>query len=205
MHTKDFDYYLIECDFSGGVPRLAVDDEYNSSGLAFISFNTLMPSDFIAHLCFGPPVPSQPRLVDGLSLEGACRVFSKKIVDSCKSHSINNLQFIPTVIRGKRDEEFEDFYIAHILQRIASFDKERTQFERISRITGAWIDIEKIVLDHKLLSEIPLENRLIYVAKEHPSFILYHKTIVDIIMSVNPEGIIITPVDEWYDGIQFDR
>jgi hypothetical protein len=39
------------------------------------------------------------------------------------------------------------------------------------------------------LSKIPLEERLVYVAKENPAFIVYHKSIVDIIMSVEPEGI----------------
>jgi hypothetical protein len=44
----------------------------------------------------------------------------------------------------------------------------------------------------------------VYVSKEACKFILYHKSVVDIIMAVNPEGIVFTPVEEWYDGQQFD-
>lgn len=29
-------------------------------------------------------------------------------------------------------------------------------------------------------------------------FILYHKTMVDIMMSTNPDGLIFIPIEEWY-------
>jgi len=37
-----------------------------------------------------------------------------------------------------------------------------------------------------------------------PKLAVYHKSIVDIIMSVEPEGVCFTPVEEWNDGSQFD-
>jgi hypothetical protein len=88
---------------------------------------------------------------------------------------------------------------------MAFFDEEKTEYDYIGELTGEWGDIEKIVLDKGKLAEVPLEDRLVFVSKENPAFIFYHKSVVDIIMSANPEGIVFTPVEEWYDGIQFDR
>jgi hypothetical protein len=80
---------------------------------------------------------------------------------------------------------------------MAFFDEEKTEYDYISEMTGAWQDIEKIVLDKEKLAAVPLEDRLVFVAKEDPAFILYHKSVVDIIMAANPEGVVFTPVEEW--------
>ena len=70
---------------------------------------------------------------------------------------------------------------------------------------GSWDNVEKIVLDKKALEKIPLNKRLVFVSKEHSRFELYHKTVVDFIMQVKPEGLFFIPVDKWYEGIQFDQ
>jgi hypothetical protein len=88
---------------------------------------------------------------------------------------------------------------------MAFFNENDSVFGRISMVTGEWKGLKKIVFDKEKLATVPLEERLVFVAKENCAFIFYHKSVVDIIMSANPEGIVFTPVEEWYDGIQFDR
>ena len=205
MKTNEFDYYLIDSICFGDVPLLQDDEEFDPSGVGFLSQNRMVSPDYVAHITFGPPIPPKPRLSDAMSLRGDCRVFSKKIHDVLNKHEIKGLQLVPTVIRGKRDEEFDNYWITNIYQEMAFFNEEESKYGRISRITGEWKDIEKIVLDREKLATVPLEERLVFVSKENCSFILYHKSVVDIIMSANPEGIVFTPVEEWYDGIQFDR
>ncbi|MDR2870589.1 MAG: hypothetical protein LBV04_09070 [Deferribacteraceae bacterium] len=65
--------------------------------------------------------------------------------------------------------------------------------------------ITKLILDKEILSNIPLEKRLIFSLQEDCSKYIYHKSMVDAIMATNPEGIIFTPIEEWHEGIQFRR
>jgi tmRNA-binding protein len=76
------------------------------------------------------------------------------------------------------------------------FDKEKSTY-KISQLTKTWRTIEKLVLHNKHLSEIPLKERLVIKSKETSVLLLYHKSIVDIIMSVNPDGVSFIPVEEW--------
>lgn len=203
--NNEFDYYLLRNSFKGGrVPRLKVDDTVNPSGTAFLSFYRPVPDDYVAHLCFGPPIPADPTVdTDAMALGGACRVFSRKIYDAVNLHHFKGLQFVPAVIRGLNGQEFREFYVANVCRTLFSFDEQKTQFDSIDDFTGAWFDIEKIVLDRTRLAEIPLEERLVFVAKEHPAYIPYHRTIVDAMMSVEPDGLVATPVEEWEEGMQF--
>jgi len=199
MDTNEFDYYFIGSTYPDNVPLLCVDDtkdEYVGS-LAFLSRQTTVPDTHVARVRFGAPVPAKPRLADYFSLDGGKSVFSRKIYDVLKGHEIKGLQLVPTIIRGKKDEEHKDFWVANIYQRMCSFDKKKSEFGWISDLTNTWQDIEKFVLDKKLLSKIPLEDRLVYVAKENTAYVVYHKSVVDIIMSANPEGVCFTPVEEW--------
>ena len=202
---KEFDYYLIDDSNAGNVPRLVNDDEFDSFGIGVLSQYRKMSPDFVGHITFGPPIPPKPRLSDAMSLRGKCCVFSKKIYEVLSQHEIKGLQLVPAIIRGKNDEKFDNYFIANSYQKMAFFSEEETKYGYISELTGEWQDIEKIVLDKTKLSSVPLEDRLVFVSQEYVSFILYHKSIVDIIMSANPEGVAFTPVEKWYDGIQFDR
>jgi hypothetical protein len=195
--TNDFDYYLIGCDHFHNVPLLQDDEEFDSVGVAFLALYRAVAPDYVAHVTFGPPIPPKPRLSDAMSLNGSCSVFSKKVYDVLSQHPIKTLQLVPTVIRGKKGETFDNYWIANILLEMASFDEEKTEYGWISETTGAWKDIEKIVLDKEKLATVPLEDRLVFESKENCALILYHKSVVDLIMSANPEGIVFTPVEEF--------
>lgn len=194
---NEFEYYLIGSESYGDVPLMVNDDEYDSFGVGIFSQYEKVSPDFIAHIAFNPTIKTpKPRLVDAMSLRGTCRVFSKKIFDALGKHEIKGLQLVPAIIRGKNDEELDNFWIANIYQKMAFFDEKQSKYSRISKVTGAWQDIEKIVLDKEKLAAIPLEERLVFVSKENPAFIFYHKSVVDIIMAAKPEGIVFTPVEE---------
>ncbi|MDR2913057.1 MAG: hypothetical protein LBV38_07225 [Alistipes sp.] len=196
--NNDFDYYVINSDNPGNVPLMVNDDEFDSFGIGVLSQYRVMDSDFIGHIAFNPTIKiAKPRLIDAMSLRGTCCVFSKKIYDVLNEHNIKHLQLVPAIIRGYKDETFDGYWIANILQKVAFFDEEETEFGYIGASTGTWGSIEKIVLDREKLAAVPLEERLVFVSKENCAFILYHKSVVDIIMSANPEGIVFTPVEEW--------
>jgi hypothetical protein len=194
---KEFDYYFIGSTYPDNVPLLTVDDKIDAGSVAFLARSIIMPDNYIARVRFGAPVPAKPRLVDYFSLDGGDSVFSKKIYDALEPHTVKGLQLVPAIIRGKKDVEYKDFWVANVYQRMYSFDKDKSEYGRISSFTNTWADIESVVLDKELLLKTPLEDRLVFVAKENVAFILYHKSIVDIIMSVEPEGICFTAVESW--------
>jgi len=193
----EFDYYLPIEDNDGDTPLLMNDDSIDPKGTFYILRNELVADGHITYLTFREPVMAKPDLnTDYLKMDTSS-VFSKKIYNALIKNSIKGLQLVPVLIRDKKNEEHDGFFIANIYQRYFSFDQEKTEFWEIDEDTEAWLDIEKIVLNRNLLSEIPLKDRLVFESKEHPSFTLYHKSIVDIIMSVNPKGINFIPVEEW--------
>ena len=200
----NFDYYLIRSTYPNNVPLLINDDESDSQGVRLLSRYQPIAADIVARVAFGPPIPPKPRLADAMSLRGTCNVFSKKIYDVLSQHTIKGIQLIPAIIRGKNDEKFDNYWIANIHQKMAFFDEKETVYTKISSFTGTWEGVKKIVLDKIKLLSVPLEDRLVFVAKEKAKFILYHKSVADIIMSVNPEGVCFTPVEKWCEGEQFD-
>ena len=201
METNGFDYFMIESDGNFTSPLLMNDDEINSGGTAFLIDGEPINENTITHLIFNPPIPPKPQMTDYLSLD--CRaVFSKKIYDVLKNIDIKDFQLVSAIIKDEKGEEHVDYWIANIYREFAFLDKDKSEYSRINT-KGRWSGIEKMVINQELMSAVPLEERLIYVGKESSAYVFYHKSIVDLIMSVNPTGLVFVPVDKWYNGISF--
>ena len=195
MSTNEFEYYLVKSDNNFMSPLLMNDDEINSGGTMFLRRLQRVDDKTVVHLEFNPPIPPKPEMTDYLWLQSR-EVFSKKIYDILKDIEIKDFQLVPAVIKGKKGEEYSDYWIAGIYRNFAFLDKDKSEYYSITS-KGSWNGIEKMVINQELMSEVPLEERLIYVGKESSAYVYYHKSIVDLIMSVNPTGIIFVPVDKW--------
>lgn len=193
--NNEFDYYLIGSDGNYTSPLLMNDDEVNSGGTAFLIDGEPINENLVTHLIFNSPISPKPQMTDYLSLE--CRaVFSKKIYDVLKDIEIKDFQLVPAIIKDEKSEEYKDYWIANIYREFAFLDKEKSECSRINS-KGRWKGIQRMVIDQELMVKVPLEERLIYVGKESSSYVYYHKSIVDLIMSVNPTGLVFVPVAEW--------
>ena len=196
MSTNEFEYYLVKSDNNFMSPLLMNDDNVDSEGTDFLDDVEPIDENVVAHLTFNPPIPAKPDMTDYLWLQ--CReVFSKKIYDILKDIEIKDFQLVPAIIRGKKGEEYTDYWIANIYREFAFLDKDKSKYSSIDEDTGCWSMIKSMVIDKELMAEVPLEERLIYISKESSAYVYYHKSIVDLIMSVNPTGIIFVPVDKW--------
>jgi hypothetical protein len=201
MATNDFDYYLIARDGNFTSPLLMNDDKKNSGATKFLDRMQEVDAKTPIHLVFNPPIPKKPAMTDYLYLD--CRaVFSKKIHDVLKNFAIKDFQLVPAVITDKKGVEFPDYWIANIYRDYAFLDKDKSAYARINA-EGRWSMIKKMVINQELMSAVSLEERLVYVSKESSAYVFWHKSIVDLIMSVNPTGIGFIPVDKWYNGIGF--
>jgi hypothetical protein len=197
--ANDFEYYLIGSDNTPSVPLLMPDD--NQDTMMLHGRKPIKPLEKPMELCFRPPVPRKPRMVDFHELPSP--VFSQKICDILQPMNINGLQLLPAIIRGKDNNFFKDYWVAYIYNRIACLDMEHSQY---SIDDDGKVDmITRFLIDNKKLSKTPLKKRLIFLLEEDMPKRIYHKSIVDAIMSVNPVGIQFYPIQEWYEGIQFDE
>lgn len=55
-----------------------------------------------------------------------------------------------------------------------------------------------------ILKTIPLEGRLVFFLSENGVKQFFHKSVVDVIMATNPEGLRFYNVREWKEGMQFN-
>jgi hypothetical protein len=88
-------------------------------------------------------------------------------------------------------------------QRLACVDRERSVIE--SSDSGLMVlGIDRLVLDEKLLREVPLQERLAFRLEE-ATVHLFHRSVVDRVMSLTPppEGLRFIPVPDWNDSAGF--
>ena len=202
MNTNDFDYYIAESDSAFTSPLLGVDNDVDSEGCEFLDDIEKVSENTLVYLTFASPVPRKPAMVDYLNLDGR-EVFSKKVYDVLKEHDFKGLQLVPVVITSrKKDAVYKDYWVLNVYQEYALLDKDKSVYKR-ANIMGSWDMLDKMALNEELVLKMPLEDRLAFVSCENPAYVLYHKTLVDIIMSVNPEGIVFVPIEKWYNGISY--
>ena len=194
MDTNEFDYYLIGAD-SGNYPRLEVDDDLDEGcNDDVFSYDDEAPDDAVARVKFGYAEKGFT-MPDYLWCD--CReIFSKKIYDMLKDVAIKDFKFISTIIKGKKGEEYADYWAANVYGEHAFLDKDKSECASIDS-KGRWSMIKKMIINQELMSVVPLEERLVYIGKESSAYVYYHKSIVDLIMSVNPTGLVFIPVNEW--------
>lgn len=190
--NNEFDYYLIGSDDTPSVPLLMPDK--NQSTRILLGREPIKPLEKSMELCFNPPIPAKPRMVDFHELPSS--VFSRKIYDVLQPMNIYGLQLLPATVRGKKDERYEDYWVAYVYNRIACLDMENSEYS-VYEDDGKVNFITRFFIDNKKLAEIPLEKRLVFLLEEDMPKRIYHKSIVDAIMSVNPTGVRFISVEDW--------
>jgi hypothetical protein len=73
-----------------------------------------------------------------------------------------------------------------------AMDKEKSDFEY--DCGSYWIN--KIVLDREILKDIPLNKRLGFRLREKPGYPLYHKSVVEAILALEPTGVYFENIEE---------
>jgi hypothetical protein len=203
---NEFDYYLVESSGGFTSPLLDVNNRVDPDGIDYLFRKRVVPNDTVTHLTFGSPIPRKPAMVDFLDMTGR-QVFSKRVYDVLKTKEINGLQLVPVVITSRRRQDgknimgeniYTDYWIVNAYLEYAFLDPKKSKREGGIDDKGRWGIIDTMVLNEDLVSKTPLEDRLIFVTRECGSYVLYHKSIVDLIMSVNPQGIVFVPIDKWH-------
>jgi len=202
-NSTDLDYFRILPDNLGRTPMLMNDFQENSEGIDFLYIPEKAPNNHICYLRFSDRVSNPDLDTDYFDLDGFS-VFSKKVKEAFEHILLIGFELIPAIIRDDNDEEINDFWVGNIYNEMNCFDRNKSKFGEVSTLTGEWENIEKLVIDSDKLKEIPLSERLFIFSKESSSFLLYHKSVIDIIQSVNPKGMRFVSIEEWHKGVFFD-
>lgn len=187
---NEFEYYLIGSNGDPSSPLLRGDD-LNTN---FLSRTEPVNTDLPIKLTFNSPIPRKPIMMDYHSMPHS--VVSKKIYDVLDSLNIYGVEYLPAVVRdSKTDDLHSDYFIIHVCNRISCLDMNKSEYS-MSKVLNSVSQIDKLVLDKEILSNIPLEKRLIFLLKEGVSKKIYHKSIVDAIMATNPEGVVFSKIED---------
>ncbi len=100
-----------------------------------------------------------------------------------KSFKPKGIKIIDTELTTPQGKIIKDYFCLLSDNIIEALDKDKSDYEK-PRMTYF---IKKLILDRKILSEIPLEQRLVFLLRES-LHIVFHETLAKAIMAVNPTG-----------------
>ena len=192
---EDFEYYVITRSLDKSMPLLSETADTSS----YLDIMKPVENPKILNFELGPPIPRKPVMADYHSSPDG--IVSKKIYDVLASLEIEGIQLLPVSITGKDEEKYDDYWALHIYSTIKCVDMELSDCERSS---FSFDRITKLILDKKILSEIPLEERLAFRLGESKSIKMVHKSVMDKIMSVNPTGVRFINIEDWNDSSFFE-
>jgi hypothetical protein len=127
-------------------------------------------------------------------LKGSECFFNKKIADVINGLKLDYIKIIKTQWVGKQKDIVEKYFCLNVDNDIEAMDKEKSEFIYKYRVYS----IKKFILDKAALEKIPFEKRLIFVLDEAPSRVVFHKSVVDLIMAQNPTGVQFIHIEECF-------
>jgi hypothetical protein len=126
-------------------------------------------------------------------LSGPLDFVRKRIADVMQSLNMEGVRFIPTKLTFPKGEIMEDYICINVEDNTyVAMDKEKSDFSYKHR--SYWIN--KIVLDREILKDIPLNKRLGFRLREEPGEYLYHKSVVEAILALEPTGVYFENIED---------
>lgn len=141
------------------------------------------------------PIPKRPVFVD--YHKSPKSIISQKVYEVLNHFNLFNTQFIQAILRGKTGEAIGDYWYLHIFNSQEVMDKEKSVFQWMETIQTA-NPIERLVLDERRLSSVPLAERLVFRLKENSTFEIFHQSVVEAIMATDPKGMKFTKVKDYH-------
>lgn len=192
MESNDLDYYLLQWDDpTNSIPLIR-----GIGRIGYLSGSKPIDNITGVRMEVYDPIPKNPLMADYI---GPKNVFSQKIGRVFKSLELDYLQFVPVILEGKNKEEYDYVYV-RICNAITCIDIEKSDCkynERFNIIKR----VKSIVFDEEKLMEIPLEKRLIFTPERLIEQKVFHKSVVDKIMAVEPVGIKFIKVEDFQPGM----
>jgi hypothetical protein len=128
-------------------------------------------------------------------------ILHKRITNEMKKLNMEGVKFIPTELAilnhdildeaqfyRDRDNIINDYVCVDVKNNYSALDREKS-FEE-------WDGgIKLISLDQKVLEKKPLNKRLAFHLREAGIYTLFHQSVIDVIISLNPTGVNIYDIE----------
>lgn len=184
------DYFVLERAGPSSYPLL----EWDQSGSAFYKGTPVTVTEPIK-LRLGAPVPRNPVMVDHHSLPEP--VLSTRIKDALEPLELHGVQLVPADVRVK--DEVLRYWLLHVYNELNCLDRQRSACTFYP--DGDVLSINTLVLDEAVLRDIPLEKRRVFLLEN--MVYIFHRTVMDHVMALKPEGLCFFPVSQWSDSAGF--
>jgi len=114
-------------------------------------------------------------------------VVSPKLYNILNNMNIEGIQFIPVVLLDNSFVKYYDFWYVHIYNIQPVLSVKRSRYQEINGIILT-NNLLQIKFNTRKMKSIALENRLIFRFPLDRSYFMFHISVVEKIMSVNPIG-----------------
>ncbi|GHV96758.1 hypothetical protein AGMMS50293_30780 [Spirochaetia bacterium] len=157
---NEFDYYLPFPIIGSSTPTLIVNPDSDLD----VDLDLEMPYPLneisLIEFEFRTPYPKKPNMVDYL-VHGGWGIVSEKIYQALSPLNVKGIQLIPATIANPKNKDIYDhYYFLHIYNYLECLDTEKSVYTK--DVLDMVEMIQKIILDEKVLSKIPLEDRLVF-------------------------------------------
>lgn len=153
----------------------------------FYSEETVDDRQTIALTFYPKLVPRNHRIGDVLGMSGH-PVISQRLKDHLEKLDLKNVQFVPATIKDDKGVKHKNFYVIHVYNLVCCANMNKSKWTPFIRDPKQVQCFDRLVLDNNVLDKIPLRDRLVIALQEENSERLYHRSVVDHILSVNPIG-----------------
>lgn len=187
-------YFVLETENNSSYPLFSSDEDRGGQ-LGRGEPVDLLDGPF--RLRLGDPIPKAPKFVDLHVMPNP--VISIRLHAALEPLNLHKVQYVPAVVPHKG--ELHTFYIMHVMNRISAIDLAKSQYTKLP--SGRISILEKIVLDEAKLKELRLDERLVFLAKEHTSVWFFHQSVKERIEAIEPVGVRFFAVNQWDDTVAF--
>jgi hypothetical protein len=117
-------------------------------------------------------------------------------------HDIANVFMHPAIYIDDNKEWHEDFWFLTFTTYLDCWDREASRYDRNRKLIGTeppLYNIKKFSLDAKVLSDLPLRERLLFkMGGSIEGFIVCHNSLLPIFSQNGKPGISIMPINEFW-------
>jgi hypothetical protein len=126
-------------------------------------------------------------------------IFSKRVADVMQAMNMEGVHFYPTEVDDTKGTVY-DGYVCVVVDgnTYKLLDLENSDYDVDDEIDkdNPICQVRKIVIDREKLNEIPLNKRLGMRLREYPGRYLYHQSVVDAVMALEPTGMYFQDIED---------
>lgn len=196
MHQDD--YYVMESENNDDYPLFAW-DQTSEDIIKGVPVKSVTPR----MVRLSEPLSPGYKLVDYHVIPEP--VLSTRFKNVLAMLGIPGVQLLPLILNLPRPRTplADAYWLLHAASAIACLDKDQSDVE-YSKSGSTIFGINKLVLDEKILANIPLEKRLLFVLVENVSVYLLHKSVVETINNSQFTGCRFFRVSDWNSDVAFE-